>query len=89
MYLRPLQSQIEGKSQLNGDVAQSVEQRTENPCVGGSIPFITTGLSDFSVSMTILIKSLQNHNGLGGFLCKKSASSVIQRSDRIKLPSCG
>ncbi len=26
----------------NGDVAQSVEQRTENPCVGGSIPSITT-----------------------------------------------
>ena len=23
---------------LNGLVAQSVEQRTENPCVGGSIP---------------------------------------------------
>ena len=26
----------------SGDVAQSVEQRTENPCVGGSIPSITT-----------------------------------------------
>ncbi|MEN9977707.1 MAG: hypothetical protein RLZZ569_332 [Bacteroidota bacterium] len=26
----------------DGDVAQSVEQRTENPCVGGSIPSITT-----------------------------------------------
>lgn len=26
-----------------GDVAQLVEQRTENPCVGGSIPLITTG----------------------------------------------
>ena len=25
-----------------GDVAQLVEQRTENPCVGGSIPSITT-----------------------------------------------
>ena len=25
-----------------GDVAQLVEQRTENPCVSGSIPFITT-----------------------------------------------
>lgn len=23
---------------MNGLVAQSVEQRTENPCVGGSIP---------------------------------------------------
>ena len=27
----------------DGDVAQSVEQRTENPCVDGSIPPITTG----------------------------------------------
>jgi hypothetical protein len=27
---------------FNGDVAQLVEQRTENPCVGGSIPSITT-----------------------------------------------
>ena len=33
--LLPLQS-------VQGDVAQSVEQRTENPCVGGSIPSITT-----------------------------------------------
>ena len=35
-----LQSQ-KGSSEL-GDVAQLVEQRTENPCVGGSIPSITT-----------------------------------------------
>ena len=28
--------------QKGGDVAQLVEQRTENPCVGGSIPSITT-----------------------------------------------
>ena len=35
-----LQSQM-GSSEL-GDVAQLVEQRTENPCVGGSIPSITT-----------------------------------------------
>ena len=27
---------------LDGAVAQSVEQRTENPCVGGSIPPHTT-----------------------------------------------
>lgn len=27
---------------VSGDVAQLVEQRTENPCVGGSIPSITT-----------------------------------------------
>ena len=27
---------------IPGDVAQLVEQRTENPCVGGSIPSVTT-----------------------------------------------
>ena len=27
---------------ISGDVAQLVEQRTENPCVSGSIPLITT-----------------------------------------------
>ena len=27
---------------IPGDVAQLVEQRTENPCVGGSTPSITT-----------------------------------------------
>gem|GEM_PF-1568421 len=32
-----------------GDVAQSVEQRTENPCVGGSIPSITTKILQESV----------------------------------------
>ena len=26
----------------NGEIAQLVEQRTENPCVGGSIPPLTT-----------------------------------------------
>ena len=30
------------KASFYGDVAQLVEQRTENPCVGGSIPSITT-----------------------------------------------
>ena len=27
---------------MDGSVAQSVEQRTENPCVGGSIPPLAT-----------------------------------------------
>ena len=47
-----------------GAVAQSVEQRTENPCVGGSIPSRTTTLSarDLSIdlqkekSVTVVIK---------------------------------
>jgi len=27
---------------MEGQIAQSVEQRTENPCVGGSIPSLPT-----------------------------------------------
>ena len=34
-----------GIGRLNGAVAQLVEQRTENPCVGGSIPPHTTKTS--------------------------------------------
>jgi hypothetical protein len=30
---------------LHGQVAQSVEQRTENPCVGGSIPPLATHIT--------------------------------------------
>ena len=30
------------KSKRYGQIAQSVEQRTENPCVGGSIPSLPT-----------------------------------------------
>ena len=32
---------------LYGSVAQSVEQRTENPCVGGSIPSRATSYARF------------------------------------------
>ena len=34
-----------------GDVAQLVEQRTENPCVAGSIPAHTTGKNDLSMKI--------------------------------------
>ena len=29
---------------INGQIAQLVEQRTENPCVGGSIPPLATAI---------------------------------------------
>jgi hypothetical protein len=32
-----------------GQVAQLVEQRTENPCVGGSIPSLSTKIQRFSL----------------------------------------
>lgn len=40
IYLHPRSQQVDKKSV--GDVAQLVEQWTENPCVDGSIPPITT-----------------------------------------------
>jgi hypothetical protein len=33
----------------SGDVAQLVEQRTENPCVGGSIPSVTTRTANLHI----------------------------------------
>jgi hypothetical protein len=38
----------------NGDVAQLVEQRTENPCVGGSTPSVTTKSLSFTREAFIL-----------------------------------
>ncbi len=38
-------------SQLSGTIAQSVEQRTENPCVPGSIPGGTTEASYLGSSL--------------------------------------
>ena len=35
---------------LSGDVAQLVEQGTENPCVGGSIPSITTQIRLYRIA---------------------------------------
>ena len=32
------------EDRLYGEIAQLVEQRTENPCVGGSIPPLATSL---------------------------------------------
>ena len=38
---------IPAETAIYGSVAQSVEQRTENPCVDGSIPFGATILIEF------------------------------------------
>jgi hypothetical protein len=44
----------EGSAQrFGGQVAQSVEQRTENPCVGGSIPPLPTIILKFSRTFPI------------------------------------
>ncbi len=52
----------EGEISTEGAVAQSVEQRTENPCVAGSIPAHTTKTSTAMLGFFIgLIDILQNN----------------------------
>jgi hypothetical protein len=48
--------------QQSGQVAQSVEQRTENPCVGGSIPPLAT--IDFARAQRAA-KSIKGDSALG------------------------
>jgi hypothetical protein len=43
---------ISGKHGITGQVAQLVEQRTENPCVGGSIPSLPTKNGNFKYRVT-------------------------------------
>ena len=54
----------------DGDVAQSVEQRTENPCVVGSIPIVPTKRPQIEVffyfyPMATHLKNLDNFNASG------------------------
>ena len=59
LFLHPLSWKQRGI--LEGAVAQLVEQRTENPCVGGSIPPHTTKRTSFGWSfffMTIFFEKL-------------------------------
>ena len=51
-----------------GDVAQLVEQRTENPCVGGSIPSITT-LEKPPAEAFFLSLSMINFDNLAKSIC--------------------
>lgn len=44
-----------------GQIAQSVEQRTENPCVAGSIPVLATLVGALYV---LLLFSLAGENGI-------------------------
>lgn len=48
----------------DGDVAQLVEQRTENPCVGGSIPSITTLTQAFSFGKAFFMAIVRILNGI-------------------------
>ena len=46
-----------------GQVAQLVEQRTENPCVGGSIPPLATTDLRFSLSLKFFVMSCPKDAG--------------------------
>ncbi len=45
----------EGEISTEGAVAQSVEQRTENPCVAGSIPAHTTKTSTAMLGFFVIL----------------------------------
>ncbi len=45
-----------------GQVAQSVEQRTENPCVGGSIPPLATNKLKSKAEDSLPLSSVLLHN---------------------------
>ncbi len=47
---------IFGLQNFDGQVAQSVEQRTENPCVGGSIPSLPTKVRRFTEIAFFILK---------------------------------
>ena len=66
-----------------GDVAQSVEQRTHNPCVAGSIPAITTSFA----LIAQLVEHLIRNEGVGGSnpsggTTHQVFAPVAQRTDR-------
>ncbi len=52
----------------DGDVAQSVEQRTENPCVGGSIPSITTKRKSLDIYRRGFLFALHSHSASHSFV---------------------
>ena len=61
----------------NGSVAQSVEQRTENPCVGGSIPSRAT-IGDFVQNSirSIREKNLVESFNFGAWVCGDFVASA-------------
>ena len=70
------------KKKHNGAIAQMVEQRTENPCVPGSIPGGTTykesffGVTLFFVSMRAIAQLVEQRTDIGSLVaavsCRRS-----------------
>ena len=62
-YFRSSLFEVAGEA-INGLVAQSVEQRTENPCVGGSIPPQATSYPNVFVESACQHAMQISENGL-------------------------
>ena len=72
---------------FKGDVAQLVEQRTENPCVGGSIPSVTTKKSVekwfFLHFFTFIHTSLETQTIFLRFLHFETTRQAVSKHLRI------
>jgi hypothetical protein len=69
---------------LQGDVAQLVEQRTENPCVGGSIPSVTTlvpQMRDFFISGITMLLPFRKRSTMEIHHTLSDAEFEVQFSD--------
>ena len=60
-----------------GTVAQSVEQRTENPRVGGSIPSRPTFLTHLKLGTYMVFVSIFFYFSSSEFLCNKSKQPAV------------
>ena len=76
---------------MNGAVAQSVEQRTENPCVAGSIPAHTTEqtrLSEVNTeSLFLLVQHRYNYSEMLLTLRKNVTIPLREEEKKFKLRS--
>jgi hypothetical protein len=72
---------------LRGQVAQSVEQRTENPCVGGSIPPLATNNPSIRLSAVLGRQSLDRISGVQRLCLAAEPCSGAQKS-RYLLQYC-
>jgi putative endonuclease len=63
----------------HGDVAQLVEQRTENPCVGGSIPSVTTSNASFLLAFFVMFYAYILQSRLNDSFYKGSTDNVLRR----------
>ncbi len=76
------------RAQIGGDVAQSVEQRTENPCVVGSIPIVPTPKKPLQPAVAFLFSNFKTKSGRISFepIMRKSTISIDVLLDTQNIP---